>query len=73
MGQFPQQPANLNSQNQFELRNGDDKTIGEFAIHGDKLTMQAEAGEQIEGDLRIDHANQFTFTVDGNSMVFIRS
>ncbi|MGI9517065.1 MAG: hypothetical protein ACR2NP_08475 [Pirellulaceae bacterium] len=63
----------MNSENRFELRNGEQPLLGEFAINGDLLQMQDDAGEQIDGQIRFDSDAQFILTVNGNEMVFVRS
>lgn len=62
----------LSTSNRFELNTGGNPMKGNYAIDGDKLTMQDEKGETIQGEVRFDNANQFSILVNGNEIVFVR-
>jgi len=62
----------LNASKAFHLDHNGQKMSGKFAIDGDSLQMRDTTGDEINATIRFDNANQFTLSVNGVPMVFVR-
>ena len=61
----------LTSSNSFELAFQGSTMTGQYSIDGDILVLQ-DADEKIQGNIRFEHANQFTFSINGAPFNFVR-
>ncbi len=63
---------NLTEVHKFQLTVGKTVTSGKYSIKDNTIKMVDDNGDNLEGELIFDNANQFRLIVEGNSTTFAR-